>query len=330
MLPRVAHYAGFQSYGDLPYASLKPGRKQLESNTVYQETVRKDDELKLYQNTNRWTTLYDQNLSKTVQPEHYSNTLRVTKQQVEKPLLASAGKLSTMRDSQLMQKTTEGAQTKGDVSLNEKGLKLYYQTVTSLKKDQDNLAESLHQRNASASCDSHSKSQDEKQDNEFVQTGTEHWKTTYVAAIKDPYAITKATRPEWTLHKEPYTVEGGPRASDYKKQFGDRGTNPLDKLTRTMQMPPVPKSEEALKLGTTQATYHIPGYTGHMPKSLVAPETWDQALGVHTRATYLKQNITENYQTRVPGYSGHRAANAVNDRGTLRQHCFSTAGERFH
>jgi len=94
-------------------------------------------------------------------------------------------------------------------------------------------------------------------------------------------------------------------------------------------MPPKPISDEHEKLGSTQATNHVPGYTGHMPKSIINPEKWDQSLGVNTRQTILKQNILENYQTRVPGYSGHRPKNAVNDRGNLREYCFSTAGETF-
>jgi len=327
MLPKVAHYGGFQSYSDLPYSSLKPGLKKLESDTVFQATVKKDDELKLYNNTNRWTTLYDQNLSKTVQPANYENPLRVTKQSVEKPLLATAGKLSTMKDSQIVRRTAGAKDTQESFTAENKGLKLYYQTVTSLKKDQADLTQSQR----ATSCGFNQRSGDDKfDDNEFVQTGTEHWKTTYMAGIKDPYAMARATRPEWTLHKEPHSVEGGPRTTDYKGHFGERGTNPIQRMNRTMQMPPVPKSEEPLKLGTTQTSFHVPGYTGHIPKSLAVADTWDQALGVNTRATIIKQNITENYQTRIPGYSGHRPMNAVNDRGALRQSCFSTVGERFH
>lgn len=326
MLNKVAHYAGFQSYSDLPYPTLKAGKKQLESNTVYQETVRKADELNLYQNTNRWQTLYDQNLSKTVQPENYQNPLRVSKYQVEKTVLSTAGKISTMKESQLKYANNEGAQREA-FAADSKGMQLYHQTVRPLKKDND-LDNSSHYR--MSSCDARPGSRDPNlEDYDYVQTGTEHWKTTYNSGIKDPYAGTKATRPEWSLHKAPYTVDGGPRASDYKTQYGERGTNPADKMSTWVKMPPVPKSQETLCLGTTKSTFHIPGYTGHMPKSLIRPETWNQALGVDSRTTSLKQNITENYQVRVPGYAGHRPANAVNDRGALRQECFSTVGERF-
>jgi len=327
MLPKIAHYAGFQSYGDLAYPSLKAGKKELESNTIYQETVRKDDDLKLYNNTNRWQTLYDQNLSKTAQPEHYQNTLRVNKHQIEKPLL-TAGKLSTLTDTHILRRTVSEKAATDTFNADNKGMKLYSQTVSSLKRAQED--EQVEVQAGSSSEGFKTLEAGKPDDYELLQTGVEHWKTTYVASIKDPYTISRSTRPEWSLNKDPYTVEGGPRATDYKGQFGERGVNPIEKLSRTVHMPPVPKSHETLLLGTTKSTYHIPGYTGHLPKSLVVPDTWDQAHGVNSRATILKQNITENYQTRVPGYSGHRPSNAVNDRGTLRQLCFSTAGEKFY
>ena len=33
---------------------------------------------------------------------------------------------------------------------------------------------------------------------------------------------------------------------------------------------------------------------------------------------------------RIPGYAGHLPKCAFNDRGSLRQHCFSTQGESFN
>jgi len=326
-LPKVAHYAGFQSYGDLPYSSLKPGKKVLESNTVFQETVRTKDELKFYNNTNRWNTLYDNNFTKSVEPENYQNLPeKVTSHQFEKSLLADAGRHLTLTAAQrTLGRATSTPKAKEGFIAHDKGLALYNQTVRSLKVDQEDLTETQCQSKSGPNFYS-----SVKEDTTYLTSGTEHWKSTYVAGIKDPYSYARATRPEWSLNKEPYTVQGGPRASEFKGQFGERGTNPLHKLSRTEHYPPVPKSEGVLTLGTTRATHHIPGYTGHMPKSLVSAETWDQALGVNTRTTSLKQNITENYQTRIPGYAGHCPRNAVNDRGALRQFCFSTTGERFH
>jgi hypothetical protein len=330
MLAKVAHYAGFQSYGDLAYPSLKAGKKELESNTVYQETVRQQDELKFFKNSNRWNTVYDDNLSKNIQPENYQNAPeKVTSHQFERSLLADAGRHLTLTDAQRTQgRFASTPKTKEAFNPHEKGVKLYNQTVKSLKVDQEDLNQTEGQSKSASNF--YSSSKEQKGNQEYLASGTEHWKSTYVAGIKDPYSLSKATRPEWTLHKPAYSVQGGPRTTEAKGQFGERGANPLDKLSRTLPMPPVIKSEEALKLGTTQCSFHVPGYTGHIPKSLVSGDTWDQALGVKERTTGLKQNITENYQTRIPGYAGHRPSNAVNDRGALRQFCFATTGERFH
>ena len=54
-----------------------------------------------------------------------------------------------------------------------------------------------------------------------------------------------------------------------------------------------------------------------------------QSVGHTTRETFIKQNIVENYNLRVPGYGGHKPMSAVNDRGLLRPSCLTTAGESF-
>lgn len=36
MIPKVVGYAAFQSYGDLPYPSLKAGKRTLDSNQVWE------------------------------------------------------------------------------------------------------------------------------------------------------------------------------------------------------------------------------------------------------------------------------------------------------
>jgi len=326
MLPKVAHYAGFQSYADLPYASLKPGRKELQTNTVYQETVRQGDSLQFYDNTNRYNTVYNNELSKTVQPVHYQNVHLVTKHEVERPLFAT-GKMTLTNTSSNSRRTFSSANgtRQENPELHNKGLQLLDQTMKSLKKEPTN--ENTQRYRAASSMQYERTARDD--DYDYVQNGTEHWKSTYMAGIKDPYAYSKASRPEWTLHKAPHVVKNGPISSDYKIQFGERGDNPVEKLSMSKLVPPFLKSDENLKLGTTQATHHIPGYTGHMPKSVIHPEKWDHSLGVNTRNTTVKQNIVENYQTRIPGYNGHRPRNAVNDRGTMRNYCFSTAGETF-
>lgn len=38
MLNKVTGYTGFQSYGILPYPHLKPGKKTLDSNEIWQKS----------------------------------------------------------------------------------------------------------------------------------------------------------------------------------------------------------------------------------------------------------------------------------------------------
>jgi len=36
MIPKVANYGGFQSYGDKIYSNLKPGHKSIDFNDIWQ------------------------------------------------------------------------------------------------------------------------------------------------------------------------------------------------------------------------------------------------------------------------------------------------------
>lgn len=51
--------------------------------------------------------------------------------------------------------------------------------------------------------------------------------------------------------------------SEYKKEFGILGEKPLDKYVDKNF--PQKVRELPLKMGTTQATSHIPNYTGFIP-----------------------------------------------------------------
>lgn len=41
----------------------------------------------------------------------------------------------------------------------------------------------------------------------LLQSGTEHWETTYNSAIVDPYSYSKSSKPLWSLHRAPYIVD---------------------------------------------------------------------------------------------------------------------------
>lgn len=45
MIPKVVGYTGYQSYGELPYPSLKAGKNKLAPNDLWSRTTRDSDKL---------------------------------------------------------------------------------------------------------------------------------------------------------------------------------------------------------------------------------------------------------------------------------------------
>ena len=84
-----------------------------------------------------------------------------------------------------------------------------------------------------------------------------------------------------------------------------------------------------LTVGTSKVTSHIPGYNGFIPTIDINENAVSQSKGQDARNTIVKQNIVENYNVRVPGYSGHKPMSVINDRGSHRDKCLSTKGETF-
>jgi hypothetical protein len=87
--------------------------------------------------------------------------------------------------------------------------------------------------------------------------------------------------------------------------------------------------QHELTVGTTKTTTHIPGYNGFIPKTDFNPLAVGQASNLAARNTIVKQNMIENYSVKVPGYSGHKPMNAINEKGTIRPACLNTQGEHF-
>lgn len=64
--------------------------------------------------------------------------------------------------------------------------------------------------------------------------------------------------------------------------MGKLGTNPYDKLNTDGTLKEG-KFYDKLKMGTTQCTYHVPGYTGFIPESITKGESIEQAKAVNPR-----------------------------------------------
>jgi hypothetical protein len=68
------------------------------------------------------------------------------------------------------------------------------------------------------------------------------------------------------------------------------------------------------------------GTYGTNPRQKLDPQS---GANPNIRKTFIKQNIVENYNVRIPGYSGHKPMSALNDRGSNRPSCLSSVGESF-
>ncbi|CAD8072699.1 unnamed protein product [Paramecium sonneborni] len=259
MIPKVVGYAAFQSYGDLPYPSLKAGKRTLDSNEIWEQTVRNEDKESFYKNSNYHYSNKQVSLDSTVQPPHFKNVYKANKAQLE-----------SATSSDFFQKTGNSAITP---------------------------------------------------ENPLLKTGCEHWKSTYQASIVDPYAKNRAKPPEWSLNRPPYVVETKVGPSEYKKQYGQIGENPRDRLNQLDETHP--RAFDELRLGTSQEAQHVPGYTGFIPSIITNSKAIEHGNGTEPRTDFMKTNLKENYHTKIPGYAGHVPRSVVNQRDQPRQSCFS-------
>lgn len=157
-----------------------------------------------------------------------------------------------------------------------------------------------------------------------------HWGSVYKNEVEQnsKLAPIKSERPIWSLPREAYSSKRSYFKSEYQNSLGTFGHNPRDELPSDSQK----QSHKVhdLTMGTTQTTCHIPGYNGFIPKSDFNAKAAEQAkLADKSRATIVKQNIVENYQVKLPGYSGHKPMSTVNDRGACRPNCLNMEGEAF-
>ena len=158
---------------------------------------------------------------------------------------------------------------------------------------------------------------------------TTHWKTNSQATNESQMAapMTVSERPLWSYNRQAYSSKRGYFQTEFQMSMGTHGHNPRDKLPGEAESQA--NEHHELTVGTTKTTTHIPGYNGFIPKTDFNGSAVMQASTLGARNTIVKQNIIENYQVKVPGYSGHKPMNATNGKGTIRPNCLDTTGEMF-
>ena len=157
-----------------------------------------------------------------------------------------------------------------------------------------------------------------------------HWGSTYKnnvdESMQQPFS--KSTRPVWSLPRQAYSSKRSHFTTEAQVSLGTYGYNPRNKLGQDSEK--MENERHELTMGTTKTTTHIPGYNGFIPQTDFNQLALDQAALQGNRNTIVKQNIVENYQIKLPGYSGHKPMSSINDKGVVRPNCLGTAGEKFH
>lgn len=160
---------------------------------------------------------------------------------------------------------------------------------------------------------------------------TKFWGSEYKKSIEATTQKqgTPAERPLWSYPRQAYSSKRSNFETENMAQFGTYGHNPRNKLPHEAEG--MTNETHVLSIGTTKTSGHVPGYNGYIPKTDFNAHA--QASGSMAekqgRQTWLKQNIVENYCTKLPGYAGHHPASCVNDRGSLRPNCLNADGEQF-
>jgi len=98
MLNNIVGYSGYKSYGDKPYAILKPGQKTLDREYYNEATQEKPDGQTVLKNFSRFQSTYDQSQAQNVKhgdykvPARSMNTM-LDYDMIHKPQLFNSTKL---------------------------------------------------------------------------------------------------------------------------------------------------------------------------------------------------------------------------------------------
>eukprot|EP00746_Dinoflagellata_sp_MGD_P072071 gnl/MRDRNA2_/MRDRNA2_29282_c0_seq1.p1 gnl/MRDRNA2_/MRDRNA2_29282_c0~~gnl/MRDRNA2_/MRDRNA2_29282_c0_seq1.p1 ORF type:complete len:264 (+),score=38.75 gnl/MRDRNA2_/MRDRNA2_29282_c0_seq1:84-875(+) len=165
-------------------------------------------------------------------------------------------------------------------------------------------------------------------ENKAGHLGTAHWRSEYSSTCNSE-AIAgsvphRQTGPPFEPVSVPTVVSAPNELSMYSKDFGEYGSDPRARLSRSDTKLPNPKHE--LTVGTTKGTMHIPGYQGFLPTNTNNPRVAAIEAGEHIR-TVDKSNLYEIYHLNLPGYAGHVPGNGLNDRGPRQINSFSISGK---
>jgi hypothetical protein len=157
-----------------------------------------------------------------------------------------------------------------------------------------------------------------------------HWRSEYKSVHNDTAvygaAYHRQTGPSYQATNPTACVSRPDDQTSYQEDYGRPGSDPRDRIRLDSDKLPVFKTE--LTRGTTKATQHIPGYQGFLATNTTNPYVARVERGGSIRSLD-KHVLTEQFNTNLVGYSGHRPQHAKNDNGGVRTSLLTTTGKDY-
>jgi hypothetical protein len=157
-----------------------------------------------------------------------------------------------------------------------------------------------------------------------------HWRSEYKSVHSDASVYGAAYHrqhgPSYQAANPTACVSRPDELTSYQEHYGKPGTDPRDKIRLDSDKLPVFKSE--LTRGTTKATQHIPGYQGFLATNTTNPYVARVEQGGISRSLD-KHVLSEQYNTNLVGYMGHRPQHAKNDNGGVRTSLLTSTGKDY-
>lgn len=158
-------------------------------------------------------------------------------------------------------------------------------------------------------------------------SGTAHWRSEY-KSVMDDASIAGATHhrqhgPSFQAFNPTSCLTSGPLMTTAHVGYGKYGSRPRDMVSERDRANPT--SDLLLKKGTTKGSLHLPSYSGFLPTNTANPLCAKIAVGGGHRMLD-KHVLSDQFNSRLVGYAGHKPATAKNDRGGVAVSSLTSTG----
>jgi hypothetical protein len=304
MLNRVAGYSGFNSFTVTGVCERKPGQKDINRDYYkHANTVKPSGETYLG-SYGRFGSNHQATVDKAVKPSDYIVPSRSGKQNLGYEYL---------HNPELYKHTKVGK----DAAHSQPPNNLRASTELKVAGSSNILSHNNKTGNNLAATDG-------------LYKTTKHWNTNYqtdnVTSTSRPNS--QAQRAFWSYPKREHNARRTFFKTEYQNRMGTYGFDPKSVLNSETTKQEVEVSD--LTMGTTKLTNHIPGYGGFLVRTDLNDRALDQTKNNKCRELMKnKTNLNENFNVKLPGYSGHKPMSFNNEKGRARPNLFSTQGETF-